>query len=80
MLSKIQELTEKKKKDVKSLAYRTYDIYKGATPLGQVCISPKVLLSNRLYLPCALCWLYVVHLLTYTTDSIIETINLSAKF
>jgi len=27
--------------------------------------SPKVLLSNRLYLPFAICWLYVVHFLSY---------------
>jgi len=42
-----------------------YYIHEGATSLGQVRISPKVLLSNRVYLPCAICWLYVVHLLTY---------------
>jgi len=66
MLSKIQELTDKKNTYIKFLIIpcTSYYIHEGATSLGQVRISPKVL-SNRLYLPCALCWLYVVHLLTY---------------
>ena len=56
---------EERKKDVKSLInpFISYYIHIGATSLGQVRISPKVLLSNRLYLPCAICWPYVVHLL-----------------
>jgi len=44
------------KRDVKFLIipYIFYYIHKDATSLGQVRISPKVLLSNRLYLPCAI--------------------------
>jgi len=34
---------------------------KGATSLSQVRISPKVLVPNRLKLPCAICWLYVAY-------------------
>jgi len=59
MLSKIQELTQKRrKKDVKFLIipYILYYSHKGATLLGQVRISPKGLLSNRRYLPCAIRW------------------------
>ena len=69
MLSKIQELpvTEEAKKDEKFfiIPYISYFIHEGATSLGQVRISPKVPLSDRLNLPCAICWLYVVHSLTY---------------
>jgi len=60
-------INRKEEKNVKFLfiPYISYYIHKGATSLGQVRISPKVFLSNRLYLPCAICWLYVVHLLIY---------------
>jgi len=58
---------KEEKKDIKFLIipYTSYYIHKDATSPGQVRISPKVLLPNHLYLPCAICWLYVVHLLTY---------------
>ena len=32
---------------------------------GQLRISPKARHSNRLYLPCAIRWLFVLHSLTY---------------
>jgi len=56
----VEQITEinrkEEKKDVKflTISYISYYIHKGVTSLGQVRISPKVLLSNRLHLPCAI--------------------------
>ena len=65
----VEQNTGINKKEEKSkiplIPYISYYIHNGATSLGQVRISPKVLLSNRLYLPCAICWLYVVLSITY---------------
>jgi len=45
----VEQNTGRKKR--RKIPYISDYIHKGATSLSQVCISPKVLLSNLIYLP-----------------------------